>query len=271
MTIRPDLGRLRDLPIAARVESLADETVDEPPKRSFVFSVRPTKPGEVVLPPISIASFDPKSKRYMTRVTGSVPITVVAVPAFDGATLDYQPPAEGPGRRVAITAACLTVLALVAAGTFVFGRRFMRRWIEAARAGPTAARRFARTTASSLVATTDEPRAETARRALDALAEYARLSVGRPPGALTPDEARAAITLASGSEELGRSAARLAARCDRLMFAADSGEKPDGSESASLSQDAQDLFTALGRSGRGGWKGRRSLQEVSESPDATTG
>jgi hypothetical protein len=55
------------------------------------------------------------------------------------------------------------------------------------------------------------------------------------------------------------------------MFAALSGEEADESEAASLSRDARDLFTALGRSGRGGWKERRSLQEVSESPDATTG
>jgi hypothetical protein len=96
------------------------------------------------------------------------------------------------------------------------------------------------------------------------------LSVGRPPGALTPDEARAAIAEGGGSDELGKSAARLAARCDRLMFAALSGEEADESEAASLSRDARDLFTALGRSGRGGLKRGRGRRSISGPPGATT-
>ncbi|MDR3620730.1 MAG: hypothetical protein P4L85_15365 [Paludisphaera borealis] len=266
MTSRPELARLRALPIAARVEALADQTINEPPERTFVFRVRPSRPGDVVLPPVSIASFDPKTKRYLTHATRGVPLKVVAVPSFDASKLEYRPAAASLLGKALVAMVWLAVGAGVVVVAIVAGRRVKRRWDEASRTGRGAARRFARIAASGLGERADESPAETARRAIDVLVEYARLSVGRPPGALTPDEARAAITRGSGSDELGRGAARLAARCDRILFAESAGEAlGEGGEAASLSRDARDLFTALGRSG--GW---RSPALVSGSRDATT-
>lgn len=261
MATRPDLGRLRALPIEARVEPLADETVDEPPQRTFVFRVRPTRPGDVVLPPVSIASYDPKLKLYITRATRGVPLQVVAVPDFDASTIDYRPAPEGLARRAWIVTIALFAAAGLAAVVVLVARRGRRRWIEAARSGPIAARRFARGVALKLGSTSQESQPETARRVIEALIEYARLGVGRAPGALTPDEARAAIAGGSGSDELGRGAARLTARCDRILFA-----EGDGREAGSLTQEARELFTALGRSG--GW--RRSLASISEPRNAPT-
>ncbi len=267
---RPELDRLRALPIGARVVSLADETVDEPPQRAFVYRIRPSQPGEVVLPPVSIASFDPGIQRYVTRATSGVPLQVVAAPTFDASKLEYRP-AEASEVGKAVAVACgLAVLAAGAAVVAVLGRRVWRVWFEAARTGPGAARRFARTAATELEARAEDSPVETARRANDALVEYARLSVGRPPGALTPDEARAAIARASGSEGLGRNAARLAARCDRILFAEGAGEASgEKGETASLSRDARDLFQALGRSG--GWRRSLARSTLSGPRDATTG
>src|SRR5690606_15654110 len=56
MTNRPELTRLKALPIAARAVPLPAEVIDEPPSRAFVYRVRPSKSGEVVLPPVTIAS-----------------------------------------------------------------------------------------------------------------------------------------------------------------------------------------------------------------------
>jgi hypothetical protein len=258
MTMRPDLARLKALPIAARVETLPDEAIDEPPSRAFVYRVRPSKPGEVVLPPVTIASYDPRVKRYLTRATRGVPLKVVAVPSFDASKLDYKPAEPGWLERVVVAAARLAAAAGLVAFAVVAGRRLRRRWIESPRTGRGPARRFARAAASGLVDRPGESPAEAARRVVDALIEYARRGVDRPSGALTPEEARAAVARASGVAELGLGAARLAARCDRILFAEEGEGRAVGpEEAASLSRDARDLFAALGRSG--GWRSPSSV------------
>jgi len=262
MTTRPELSRLKALPIAARVEPLPDEAIDEPPSRAFVYRVRPSKPGDVVLPPVAIASYDPRVKRYLTRATRGVPLKVVAVPPFNAEKLDYKPAEPGMLQRAVVATAWLASAAALIVAAFLVGRRLRRRWVESPRTGPGAARRFARTAASELVERSGESPWEAARRVIDALIEYARLGADRPSGALTPEEARAAVVRASGSAELGLGAARLTARCDRILFA-EGGEGGEvvTEETASLSRDARDLFAVLGRSG--GW---RSPSKVSGPP-----
>ncbi len=267
MTLRPDLARLRALPINPRIDDLADETVDEPPGRTFVYRVRPMKPGDVVLPPVSIASFDARAGRYMTRVAPSVPLKVVAVPAFEAANLDYAEPGPSRPRTVLTALAVLTTGGASLIGAVVAGRRLRRRWLGSPRTGLGPARTFARETAVRL---SSSDGTDLAQVVIDALVEYGRLSVDRPPGALTPDEARGAVSRGTGSERLGQCAARITARCDRMLFAED-GEPDDA---ASLRRDAQELFSALGRSD--GWLGglrlrlrrdRSATQAVSGSRD----
>ena len=183
------------------------------------------------------------------RVLADDVLAGVDVPAFDASKLDYRPAESSRIGELAVAMVGLAIIATLTAMGVVFGRRARRRRLEASRTGPGAARRFARHAAMELGERIETSQAEAARRANDALVEYARLSVGRLPGALTPDEARESITRASGSDELGRNAARLAARCDRILFAGNVGETPgEGGEAASLSRDARDLFRALGRS-----------------------
>lgn len=263
MTTRLDLARLETLPIAPRVEPLAVEVIDEPPSRSFVYRLKPSKPGEVVLPQVAIASFDPRTRRYMTRAARGVALEVVAAPVFDAGELDYQVPAAS---RLANGLSALGALVLAAAAIFgavVAGRRLRSRWTRSSRAERGRAGRFAREVANRLGAQAGDESAA-AVETIDALIEYARLAAGRAPGALTPDEAREAVALASGSEALGDRAARLTARCDRILFSGKGG--CGGGEEASLRGDAQALFKALGRSngwlrwglGRG-WGRRKSV------------
>ena len=87
MTGRPDLLRFDRLGLGLRVEPGPVAFVHEPPSRTFSYKLRPTRPGEAVLPPLAIAAYDPSSRHYMTRVTPSVPIRAVAVAAFDPATI----------------------------------------------------------------------------------------------------------------------------------------------------------------------------------------
>ena len=79
MTERPELTRYDRLPIGLRIRPGPILTSDEPPERTFVYHLRPSKAGEVILPPLSIASFDPAISRYLTQVTPGVPVRVAAV------------------------------------------------------------------------------------------------------------------------------------------------------------------------------------------------
>ncbi|WP_197491190.1 BatD family protein [Planctomyces sp. SH-PL62] len=246
MTTGPDLGRLRGSSIEPRLERLADETSDEPPGRAFVFRVRPMKSGEVVLPPVSIAAFDPRIDRYITRATNGVPLKVVAVPDFDAGGLDYRPPTpDASARRIAVGLA-LGMLTLAAVGLFALRKRIAAAWRRRFPGGAREARRFAAEAGARLGDDAGSVE-DLARRMIEALVEYARKAVGRPPGALTPGEAEAAVARASGSNELGRRAASLAARCDQILFAA-RGSGGGSVEGDRLKEDARELFEALGRS-----------------------
>ena len=82
-----DLARYERPELGLRITAGPDQTSDEPPVRTFVYRLRPTRGGDIVLPPVSIASFDPALARYVTHVTAGVPIRVVAVPSFDPTTI----------------------------------------------------------------------------------------------------------------------------------------------------------------------------------------
>ena len=144
MSEAPDLGRFEQVPLALRVRPRPVEFNRDPPSRTYVYRIRPTQPGKATLPPVAVASFDPRLGRYITRVSPGQPITAVAVPAFDPETLQYQAPKAGSGGLLstfwARAALVLAVLSAVLALTILARSR---QWIGQ-RSGPRAARRFAR-------------------------------------------------------------------------------------------------------------------------------
>ena len=242
MTGRPELKRFDRLGIGVRPKPV--EVIHEPPSRTFVYTLRPTRSGEPVLPPVAIAAFDPSVNRYVTKLTPSVPIRVVAVPAFDPATIPDLGSASGPDafRSAAIrwaTAVGSAVLLLGSALAIAWVRRKAR--LAGQLGGPAAARRFAARMARGLAHGPPGPPQQTALRVNSALIRYLKIGVGRPTGALTPDEAGEGVASCTGSAELGALAAQLAARCDGLLYR----DAPAPSEDPErFREDARDLFGA---------------------------
>ena len=249
MTARPDLKRFDRLDIGPRIEPRPVESINEPPSRTFVFTLRPTRPGEAVLPPVAIASFDPSSRHYVTRVTPGVPIRVVAVPAFDAATI---PDLGSSGDREADRMAAIRQWAILGAAALLAGSAAAIAWVRrkarlAGRlGGPVAARRFAARTARSLAHDAAGTPQELALRVTTALIRYLRLGDGRPPGAMTPDEAREGVARCTGSDELGAQAAHIAASCDGLLYR-DAPAPPEDPDR--LREDARGFFAHLGSRG----------------------
>jgi hypothetical protein len=266
MTTRPDLSRFGRISVSPRIDALPDQTVNEPPSRTFMYRIRPTRAGDVVLPPVSIAAFDPELARYITKTTQGIPIKVVAVTAFNPRTLEYNATDADQARRAATAWASAGALALAFLAVLPLAVLIRRRRLARGRSGPEAARRFARQTwrklGKPLVDVSmhfmgENPRESglehlgrtsphlfqpPARRITEALIEYARVGVGRPPGALTPDEARDVVAGLTRSEALGDRAAELVDRCDLALFA----DGTDVRDARELIEPARELFEALG-------------------------
>ncbi len=263
MTARPDLARLQSHEAGLRVAHEPDETTNEPPSRTFVYHIRPTRAGAIVLPPVVIAAFDPAVKRYVTRVTSSVSVRVIAVRSFNAASIeDLQSPA-GPARAQWVEWTAWSLSAVLLCGASLALARARRRRRAAPRHGPAAARAFAVRLARTLGRASGYPgqdessspdlaaRASAsgsrcwvlAHRISDDLTRYLELGAGRPPGALTPIEARQGVAAVTGSEILGIAAERLAAHCDLALYRERNGD-PSASD---LRESARQLFQALGR------------------------
>src|SRR5262249_2420076 len=84
-----------------------------------------------------------------------------------------------------------------------------------------------------------------ARRTGEQLVRYLELGVERPPGALTPDEVYQGVARCTGCDALAARAARLSARCERILYRAPLA-LPEGDPDRLLA-DARELFPALGR------------------------
>ena len=252
MVERPELKRLDRLPIGLHIEPRPDESSHEPPSRTFVYRLRPTRPGEVVLPPVAIAAFDPELSHYVTQVTAGVPLRVVAVAAFDPATIDYaQAGTATDGHELSIAVGASAALLLVAA--YLLLRRVRRRH-PVLRSGRHRARRFASRSVRGWAIDPDRVRILprelkvgqfVATRIVARLTTYLQLGIGRPPGALTPAEARQGVAQVTDSEELAERAGQLIARCDTILY----GDTPAGpnEDARTLLEEARGLFAALGR------------------------
>lgn len=248
MTQAPTLDQRLRLTPGLRIESKPGELVTEPPSRTFLYRLRPTRAGALVLPPVAVTAFDPAHRMYQTKVSPSLTVQVVEVPRFDPAQLAYAPPplddTKWP-KFVAIGGGIL-VLLLVGAGLVWVWYRF-RRTPAQRRPSLSASRMAAR-----LLKECDRraPAPEIGRRITQGLAEYLALVQDRPRGALTPAEAEEAVRVLGGSA-LGEQAQRLVASCDRAQYAV------EGPATETLLGEATRLFDELSQVGRPN-RGRRS-------------
>jgi hypothetical protein len=261
MTDRPELKRYSQLALGLQIDARPDLNADEPPERTFVYRLRPTKAGETTLPPVAISAYDPASAHYVTRVTRGVAIKAVAVPPFDPATFDddLAPKARAWTDRIGWAAGGLaTLLVVVSAGV----RRWRHRVDRPLAFGPEPARRFANKTARSpeWIATANdldpvEQAPSAARRIYALLSHYLLLGTGETVAAMTPADTRHGVARVTGSEPLARLAGEIATRCDILLYGEVAGEALG--ERGRLLADAQRLFESLGRArsadGRGAW------------------
>ena len=188
MSDRPELKRFDRLRIGLRIEPKPTELTTNPPLRRFVYRLRPTRPGEEVLPPVSIASFDPASAHYVTQVTASVPVRVVAVPTFDPTGFDPGEPAGSWASSAVPMWTAWIVAAVLLLGATVGLGWVRRRTRDRRLRGPDAARRFAARLARGLssmplTATDDSsPPGETLALAISSgLIRYLEIGLGRPP------------------------------------------------------------------------------------------
>ena len=261
MSERPELARYERVGLGLRIRPGPIETTDEPPKRTFVYHLRPSQVGEAVLPPLAIASFDPALSRYVTQVTQGVPIRVVSVPSFDPAMIDDRRPSPRAARSLVGPGTAWTLSAVALLGAYASLILVHRRVRRLHVTGPAAARRYAARLARSLasvgwrgasrggsdasVATTDDsegPGRLAARRVSDELIRYLQLGAERPPGALTPEEAIEGVARVTRSEDLGRQAGRLASHCDLVLY----GDGPGAAGATEIVERARALFGALG-------------------------
>jgi hypothetical protein len=250
MRERPELGRLARLDLGLRIEQLPDLVNHEPPERSFVYRIRPTKPGEAVLPPIVVAALDPATSRFVSHKTLGVPIRVVAVPSFDPATIDLGASARRSRQASWAAWASVTLLAILVVCGFM-ALRLKRRNGSPAH-GPSAARRYAAQLATQLASDENRPTSKASHHGLslvaaqvvrDELIRYLAIGIGRPKGALTPDEARGGVAQLTGSDQLAGDACRLAARCDEVLYREILGE----ASPHDVWDEALGFFRALGQ------------------------
>lgn len=211
----PDLlgwsARVPGLRVEARDPEPVAATGGAAPARRFPFRVRPTRPGSWILPPISVAAYDPEARRYVTRATAGLPLAVEAPAPFDPGSIPTTaaPTRSGwPAIRVRtgpwVGAAALGGLAALAVAV---GMRIrLRREHDPGR--------WARDLARRLDPTWDLDRL--ARAIGGGLAEYLRRRSGRPPGELTPAELEAALR--DHDPDLATSARRLLEANDRARF-----------------------------------------------------
>ncbi len=239
----PDLDAFGALPLGPRVEPLTTQAMDQPPWRIFRYRLRFERAGEVVLPPVPVAYFDPEARQYFTRTTPGVPIKVVDVPAYNPANLDYAPP---PGRSPTISGATfgraglgrMVVVGIIACLAMALAVAFARR--HRARRGAGCRRLAARIARGFGVGIAVD---QVADEIHDGLVAYFALASGRPPGVLTPSEAARVIERISGDRSLAQRAEALVAACDEVRF----GRESHANAGPILGDRARTFFQELGR------------------------
>ena len=222
----PELDRLAQAVPSLEIAPRPPVQVDDPPRVEFSWRIRPKVAGDFRLPPVSIAAFDPKTRRYSTKVAEGVAIRVEDVPTFDPTAIEYEIPAPSSNslrlRPLLIAAA----VAAVALGFFLIQTK--------------ARSKFRRGRIRKQLA--DAAENEDLGPLVNALVKECLSSMDlHSTGALTPTEAKVAVIRWTGSPVMGDRAEGLIAECDRLSFGGE--EALDSFKS--LKSEARGFFEEL--------------------------
>lgn len=235
----PDFSGWERLPLGLRIdpprtELVGDSESESESERVVTVRVRATVAGSADLPSISVAAFDPKTQVYRTWRSPRVAVAVAAAPTFDAGRLEYGAsaslaPTPPPRRSIAWLAVGLSVLlVLIAVGLVGLG---VRRWREPGRPARRALRSLWGVAEPSILA----------NRVESGLIAYLERASGRPPGALTPLEARSAFETLILDPERAEQARRVLELADQARY---SGR---GIDVEALRAEAVALFQALGK------------------------
>ncbi|MDR3636786.1 MAG: BatD family protein [Isosphaeraceae bacterium] len=223
--------------IQPEVEVMNAESVADPPSCVFRYRLRPRRAGEAVLPPVAIAAFDPRSARFVTKVTPGILVRVVAVPPITPADIQYgmrQSAASAPqAQRIP------PALSYLGVGLILAALALLVRLNRGRTPGPGLARSAAARRARELL--DHEPPALIARQVMEGLLEYLSLATDRAGGALTPQEAEEGVFAATADRELAGRTGRLVECCDRACYG------PGGVSPEELSSGGRGVLGDLGQ------------------------
>ena len=242
----PSLERLTRSHPGLKIERLPDESIDEPPLHAFTWRIRPRTAADLRLPPVSIAAFDPKIARYLTRATTGLSVKVSDVLMFDPKSIDYSPmsPARGEFAKSAIGRTWLSLLigstSLLAVGiAFRRYRRGSRQY---------AARRLLKAFQQRL---TNQVEAHEIGPLINQIfKDYLAFRQVHSTGALTPGEAKSAVEQLTSSTTLGSRAEELVTQSDRLCFSGQTEWARGGQLKETALRLLEDLIEADRRSPR---------------------
>ena len=233
----PDLGgwgsaSLEVEPIESAIE------VNESASRTFRYRLRPLKSGPLKLPPVAIASFDPRTRRYLTRATSSLTVPVEELPRFDPSRLNYAPVSIEARAWWTEPAVLVIVLAVMGLVSGVVTWSFLRRARVSRVALP---RKLALELARGLRTDRVVDEVEAARAVTDALTTFLHQVSGREPGVLTPPEARLGFDRLTSDADRSSWAGSLVARCDRSRYGWLGGDE----EAKGLIEEGRRFFETL--------------------------
>ena len=248
--VAPDLRSWADLPIAIEVrDSSTLVNRDDPPSRVFLYQLRARSPGDAVLPPIRVATFDPSSRRYSTRSTASVTLKVTGPPQFDPSRIDFgsRTIIDPNSLRANHALIWLILGGLVATGVIIwFGRAWRGQRAEQRVNWQREAVQLRRLTRSEL------PRSELAEAIVERLAGIVTRATRHPMAVLTPLEAKFAFEEITTDHNLGVRAESLVAALDQVRF--DPATEATAGDSVRWVAEAVAILEAVGRSqARPGW------------------
>lgn len=242
----PDTSRLAGLDIAPRVELLPTDDPVNSKERRFRYRLRPMRAGVASLPPVVVSWFDPKAGRYMTKASEPIMIRVADVARFDSSRLSYESqPAVGGIRTVIIAVATGTIGLGLAVTALAWAR-----WRRRARR-PSTSRLLERMLQDLEV---DRGPEALGKAIHDGLVAFLEVAADRPPGALTPREARMYIAAVTGEEELGEMVANLIADCDRAQFACSPEAQANDTFCYDLGCTARVLYASLAEKACSDWE-----------------
>ena len=250
---------LAALPGALEVRSTsADRTATEPASQTFRYRLRAIEPGRVVVPPVAVAAFDPRSGRYLTRYTPSQAVSIEPPPRFDPARVDYGPsdlPTIGSDVWIVGWGSALGLGTLI--GMVCWQRRAIVAWVKRRWAGRRVAwKREAMRLAATLRRPTD------GRLLADEIAgRFTRVltrATGQPLAVLTPLDAEAIVWGLTANEELADQVRRFVGRLDQVRFGFET--HATAGDRGELVAEAVAIYQAIGRRAKENQSGRTRIR-----------